>query len=55
MYPLSTVGLVQNLTEDSDLNNVLVFSTLQTDNKFAAMHLFQSDKVPVSSHWSLQQ
>ena len=47
MFSLNTVGHVHHFSDDPDLNSVLVFNTLQTENKFAAMHLFQSDRVPV--------
>lgn len=47
VFSLTTVGHVHHFTDDPDLNSVLVFNTLQTENKFAAMHLFQSDRVPV--------
>ena len=47
VFSLNTVGHVHHFSDDPDLNSVLVFNTLQTENKFAAMHLFQSDRVPV--------
>lgn len=47
VFSLSTIGQVHHFSDDPDLNSVLVFNTLQTDDKFAAMHLFQSDRVPV--------
>ncbi|PFX30566.1 Epidermal growth factor receptor kinase substrate 8 [Stylophora pistillata] len=48
VFSLTTVGHVHHFTDDPDLNSVLVFNTLQTENKFAAMHLFQSDRVPAA-------
>lgn len=48
VYPLSSISVVQHISEDSDLNSVLLFTTQQTDEKYAATHLFQSDRVPVS-------
>lgn len=50
VYPLTSIGQVQAISEDSDLSNVLVFCTMQTEHKYAAMHLFQSEKLPVSCH-----
>lgn len=48
VFSLNTVGHVHHFSDDPDLNSVLVFNTLQTENKFAAMHLFQSDRVPAA-------
>lgn len=47
MFSLSTIGHIHHFSDDPDLNSVLVFITMQTENRFAAMHLFQSDRVPV--------
>ena len=47
VFSLNTIGHVHHFSDDPDLNSVLVFNTLQTEDKFAAMHLFQSDRVPV--------
>lgn len=47
MFSLSTIGHVHHFSDDPDLNSVLVFNTMQTENRFGAMHLFQSDRVPV--------
>jgi len=47
VFSLNTIGHVHHFSDDPDLNSVLVFNTIQTDEKFAAMHLFQSDRVPV--------
>ena len=47
VFPLSSIGHVHHFNDDPDLNSVLVFNTVQTEDKFAAMHLFQSDRVPV--------
>ena len=47
MFSLNTIGHVHHFSDDPDLNSVLVFNTIQTEEKFAAMHLFQSDRVPV--------
>ena len=47
VFPLSTIGQVHHFSDDPDLNSVLVFNTIQTEHKFGAMHLFQSDRVPV--------
>ncbi|EDO28030.1 predicted protein, partial [Nematostella vectensis] len=48
VYPLASIGTVQHISDDTDLNSVLLFSTLQTDDKYAATHLFQSDRVPAA-------
>ncbi|KXJ05826.1 Epidermal growth factor receptor kinase substrate 8, partial [Exaiptasia diaphana] len=48
VYPLSSISVVQHINEDSDLNSVLLFTTQQTDEKYAATHLFQSDRVPAA-------
>ncbi|XP_078366164.1 epidermal growth factor receptor kinase substrate 8-like isoform X2 [Oculina patagonica] len=48
VFSLNTIGHVHHFSEDPDLNSVLVFNTLQTEEKFAAMHLFQSDRVPAA-------
>lgn len=54
VYSLNTIGHVHHFSDDPDLNSVLVFNTIQTKEKFAAMHLFQSDRVPVCTHaWKL--
>lgn len=47
VYPLSSITVVEHLNDDIDLNSVLLFTTQQTENKYAATHLFQSDRVPV--------
>ena len=47
-YPLSHIDSVQDINDDPLLNSVLVFSTTQTPEKYAAVHLFQCDKIPVS-------
>ena len=47
-YPLSHIDSVQDVNDDPMLKSVLVFSTIQTPEKYAAVHLFQCDKVPVS-------
>ena len=52
MFSLNTIGHVHHFSDDPDLNSVLVFNTIQTEEKFAAMHLFQSDRVPVCTHAS---
>ncbi|EDO29184.1 predicted protein [Nematostella vectensis] len=52
VYPLASIGTVQHISDDTDLNSVLLFSTLQTDDKYAATHLFQSDRVPVASGYA---
>ena len=49
VFPLSVIEHVHHFSDDPDLNSVLVFNTLQSEDKFAAMHLFQSDRVPVSN------
>ncbi|KAK2568293.1 Epidermal growth factor receptor kinase substrate 8 [Acropora cervicornis] len=46
VFPLSTIGHVHHFSDDPDLNSVLVFNTIQTEHKFGAVHLFQSDRVP---------
>ena len=46
-YPLSHIDSVQDVNDDPMLKSVLVFSTIQTPEKYAAVHLFQCDKVPV--------
>ena len=48
-YPLSHIDSVQDVNDDPMLKSVLVFSTTQTPEKYAAVHLFQCDKIPVSS------
>lgn len=48
-YPSSHVDSVQEVNDDPMLKSVLVFSTVQTAEKYAAVHLFQCDKVPVST------
>ncbi|XP_046859573.1 epidermal growth factor receptor kinase substrate 8-like isoform X2 [Xenia sp. Carnegie-2017] len=45
-YPSSHVDSVQEVNDDPMLKSVLVFSTVQTAEKYAAVHLFQCDKVP---------
>lgn len=50
VFSLNTIGHVHHFSDDADLNSVLVFNTIQTEEKFAAMHLFQSDRVPVCTH-----
>ena len=52
VFSLNTIGHVHHFSDDPDLNSVLVFNTIQTEEKFAAMHLFQSDRVPVCTHAS---
>ena len=52
VFSLNTIGHVHHYSDDPDLNSVLVFNTIQTEEKFAAMHLFQSDRVPVCTHAS---
>ncbi|XP_028399597.1 epidermal growth factor receptor kinase substrate 8-like isoform X2 [Dendronephthya gigantea] len=47
-YPLSHIDSVQDINDDPMLKSVLVFSTIQTPEKYAAVHLFQCDKVPAS-------
>ena len=47
-YPLSNIDSVEDINDDPLLKSVLIFSTLQTPDKYAAVHLFQCDKVPVS-------
>ena len=47
-YPLSHIDSVQDVNDDPMLKSVLVFSTTQTPEKYAAVHLFQCDKIPVS-------
>ena len=47
-YPLSHIDSVQDVSDDPMLKSVLVFSTVQTPEKYAAVHLFQCDKIPVS-------
>ena len=51
VYPLSSIGQVQAISDDRDLSSVLVFCTMQTEHKYAAMHLFQSERLPVSAHY----
>lgn len=48
VFPLSTIGHVHHFSDDPDLNSVLVFNTIQTEHKFGAVHLFQSDRVPAA-------
>lgn len=48
VFSLSTIGHVHHFSDDPDLNSVLVFNTMQTEDRFAAMHLFQSDRVPAA-------
>ncbi|CAB4024901.1 epidermal growth factor receptor kinase substrate 8-like [Paramuricea clavata] len=47
-YPLSHIDSVQDVNDDPMLKSVLVFSTIQTPEKYAAVHLFQCDKVPAN-------
>ena len=53
VFSLNTIGHVHHFSDDPDLNSVLVFNTLQTEDKFAAMHLFQSDRVPVCDSYQV--
>ena len=53
-YPMSHIDSVQDVNDDPMLRSVLVFSTMQTPEKYAAVHLFQCDKVPVSQTDVLQ-
>lgn len=48
VFPLNTIGHVHHFNDDPDLNSVLVFNTIQTEQKIGAMHLFQSDRVPAA-------